>query len=79
MAIAEKVGVDRRNNPVYRRHPDGEIILEEQREVERIRINGKDVIRTLVRKRKAIDNDLPEIAAAYRRFRERHPEPGVSR
>jgi len=79
MAIAEKVGVDRRNNPVYRRHPDGEIILEEQREVERIRINGKDVVRTLVRKRKAIDNDLPEIAAAYRRFRERHPEPGVSR
>ncbi|MEU0519105.1 N-6 DNA methylase [Streptosporangium sp. NPDC006007] len=79
MAIAEKVGVDRRNNPVYKRHPDGEIILEDQEEVERIRINGENVIRTLVRKRKAIDNDLPEIAKAYRRFRERHPEPGVTR
>lgn len=76
MAIAEKVGVDRRNNPVYKRHPDGEIILEEQEEVERIRINGRNVVRTLVRKRKAIDNDLPEIAKAYRRFRQKHPEPG---
>ncbi|WP_371779020.1 methylation-associated defense system DNA methyltransferase MAD2 [Streptosporangium subroseum] len=79
MAIAEKVGVDRRNNPVYKRHPDGEIILEEQEEVERIRINGENVVRTLVRKRKAIDNDLPEIAKAYKRFRERHPEPGATK
>ncbi|MER5623046.1 N-6 DNA methylase [Streptosporangium sp. NPDC002544] len=79
MAIAEKVGVDRRNNPVYKRHPDGEAILEEQEEVERIRINGENVVRTLVRKRKAIDNDLPEIAKAYKRFRERHPEPGVTK
>ncbi|GAA3509219.1 type I restriction enzyme M protein [Streptosporangium album] len=79
MAIAEKVGVDRRNNPVYKRKPDGEIILEDQKEVERIRINGENVVRTLVRKRKAIDNDLPEIAKAYKRFRERHPEPGVAR
>ncbi|GGK89259.1 restriction endonuclease subunit M [Sphaerisporangium melleum] len=79
MAIAEKVGVDRRNNPVYKRQPDGEVILEEQEERERIRINGENVVRTLVRKRKAIDNDLPEIAKAYKRFREKHGEPGVTK
>ena len=28
MAVAEKVGIDRRGNPVYKRRPDGEIILE---------------------------------------------------
>lgn len=27
MAVAEKVGVDRRNNPVYERKPDGEIVV----------------------------------------------------
>ena len=28
MAVAEKVGIDRRGNPVYKRRPDGEVILE---------------------------------------------------
>jgi type I restriction enzyme M protein len=37
MAVAEKVGVDRRGNTLYKRSPDGEIILEEQEERERIR------------------------------------------
>jgi type I restriction enzyme M protein len=76
MAVAEKVGFDRRGVPLYKRSPDGEEILEEQEESERIRINGKSVIRTLRRKRKIPDNDLPEIARAYRAFREKNPEPG---
>ena len=76
MAVAEKVGFDRRGVPLYKRSPDGEEILEEQVESERIRINGKSVIRTLRRKRKIPDNDLPEIAKAYRAFREKNPEPG---
>ena len=28
---------------------------------------------------KAIDNDLPEIAKAYKAFREEYPEPGLKR
>lgn len=40
MAIAEKVGIDRRGNPVYQRYPDGEIVVEVQVERERIRIGG---------------------------------------
>jgi len=79
MAVAEKVGVDRRGNPVYKRRPDGEPILEDVVERERIRINGRDEVRTLHRKRFVIDDDLPEIAEAYRRFREKHPEPGIPR
>jgi type I restriction enzyme M protein len=78
MAVAEKVGVDRRGNPVYKRHPDGEAILEDQAETERIRRNGHEVTRTLVRKRKVVDNDLPVIAEAYRRFRDKYPEPGIA-
>jgi type I restriction enzyme M protein len=76
MAVAEKVGFDRRGVPLYKRSPDGEEILEEQEESERIRINGKSVVRTLRRKRKIPDNDLPGIAQAYLAFRKTNPERG---
>jgi type I restriction enzyme M protein len=79
MAVAEKVGFDRRGNTLYKRSPDGEIILEEQEEKERIRINGKNHFAVLKRKVPSIDNDLPEIAKAYREFRQQYPEPGMPR
>ncbi|WP_202966138.1 methylation-associated defense system DNA methyltransferase MAD2 [Streptomonospora alba] len=78
MAVAEKVGVDRRGKVVYKRRPDGSPIVEDVTEKERLRIGGKEVERTLVRKQKVVDNDLPEIAAAYHRFREQYPEPGAA-
>lgn len=78
MGVAEKVGVDRRGNEIYKRRPDGEAILAERVETERIRRNGHETTRTLVRKRKVVDNDLPVIAEAYRRFRDKYPEPGAS-
>lgn len=77
MAVAEKVGFDRRGNPIYKRRPDGEAILELQAEPERIRRNGSETTRTLMRKRKVVDNDLPVIAEAYWRFRDQYPEPGT--
>ena len=77
MAVAEKVGFDRRGNKVLKRHPNGKAVVEEHVERERIRIGGKDVVRTFVRKREVIDNDLPLIAEAYHRFRQKHPEPGI--
>lgn len=79
MAVAEKVGFDRRGNPAYKRHPDGEIVLEEQEEVERIWINRTEQVRTLIRSQPAIDNDLPVIVENYREFRMLHPEPGIQR
>ena len=76
MAIAEQVGFDRRNNPVYHRSPDGEVILTEQVEREWVRTNGHRVERVLHRRRPELDNDLPLIAARYREFRRRYPVPG---
>jgi type I restriction enzyme M protein len=35
MAVAEKVGVDRRGVPLFKRTPDGEEVLEEHEESER--------------------------------------------
>jgi type I restriction enzyme M protein len=86
MAVAEKVGYDRRGNTLYKRSPDGEEILEEVEEIERIRINGRHVERRLKRKERVLDTDLPfmrhnkfvrgPIADAYAEFRAKNPEPG---
>ena len=77
MAVAEKVGFDRRGNTLYMRSPDGEEILEETEEVERIRVGGEVVSRSFKRKKKIVDDDLPRIAEAFREFRKKHKEPGA--
>lgn len=77
MAVAEKVGYDRRGNTLYKRRPDGEEIVEEREVTERITVSGYTVERKLRRKSKVVDDDLPAIAEGYREFRQRHPEPGV--
>ena len=68
MAVADKVGFDRRGNKLYKRTPDGEEIVEPKRHTERIRIGGRFVERTLTRSEKIEDNDLPVIAEKYREF-----------
>lgn len=75
MAVAEKVGFDRRGNTLYKRHPDGEEILVDVSHEEKIRIGGTMHVRTLHRKERILDDDLPEIAKAYAEFRVKHPEP----
>ncbi len=77
MAVAERVGVDRRGNVLYRRSPDGDDLVEDLIEKEKIRIGGQLVTRTLRRKRKVVDDDLPRIADAYGRFRKEFKEPGA--
>lgn len=77
MAVAEKVGFDRRGNTLYKRSPDGEELLEDFKEVEYIRMNGLVKERVLHRKKKVLDDDLPLIAAAYQEFRKKNKEPGT--
>ena len=76
MAVAEKVGFDRRGNTLYKRHPDGEEILVDVTVEEKVRRGGKLETRILHRKERIIDDDLPEIAKAYAEFRAKNPEPG---
>ena len=76
MAVAEKVGYDRRGNTLYKRNPDGEEIWEMQETIEKIRIGGTFRPRTLRRRRRILNDDLPVIAEKYREFRAKHPEPG---
>lgn len=77
MAVAEKVGFDRRGNELYKRKPNGDIVVETKVDMERLRIRGKVVTRPLKRSQPVIDNDLPVIAEKYREFRANHPVPGV--
>lgn len=76
MAVAERVGVDRRGATIYKRTPDGEEIIQEVEERERIRIGGENVLRTLRRKMKIVDDDLPIIAVNYSEFRKTNKIPG---
>jgi len=72
MAVADKVGYDRRGNKLYKRTPDGEEIVEPITITETIRIGGKVIKRVLTRDEKVEDNDLPIIAEKYREFRKEH-------
>jgi type I restriction enzyme M protein len=76
MAVAEKVGVDRRGNELYKRSPIGDVIMETFRETEYITISSVPRARVVTRSRPVIDNDLPLIAGKYREFRKHHPIPG---
>lgn len=68
MAVADKVGFDRRGNKLYKRTPDGEEIVAPRQHIEKLRIGGRSVERTLTRNEKIEDNDLPIIAEKYREF-----------
>ena len=70
MAVAEKVGHDRRGVPIYQRDPDGaEIIFPGVRTSLRRRKNHRlpVPVDTPVQE-KHLDDDLPRIAQVYRRF-----------
>ena len=64
MAIVEKVGKDRRGNPIYIRDEDGAEMLFE--EIKRYLIKGEERSRT--EKNKRTDDDLPKTAKAYCEF-----------
>lgn len=72
MAVADKVGFDRRGNKLYKRTPDGEEILKPRQFTERFHRKSGWVERTLTRQEKIEDNDLPVIAAKYREFLKEH-------
>ncbi|MFJ6843290.1 restriction endonuclease subunit M [Streptomyces griseoluteus] len=77
MAVAEKVGFDRRGNELYKREPNGDIIVETTVDNERVTIRGKEVTRSIKRSKPVVDNDLPVIAEKYREFRAKYPTPGA--
>ncbi len=70
MAIAEKLGKDRRGNPVYKRDDDGAELLFEvaTKYLVKKKNNSESVLKTRKEKLKLLDDDLPKITEAYFNF-----------
>lgn len=66
MAIAEKLGKDRRGNPIYLRDEDGaELLFETLTEYLFTKKDGTQHVKTRKEKLKKLDDDLPNIVEAY--------------
>lgn len=70
MAVAEKVGHDKRGNVVYRRTEDGSDALVKRSEtaVEIDQETGEEVLRDIEVTERLVDDELPEVAEAYLRW-----------
>ena len=77
MAVAEKVGYDRRGKPIYRRAPDGEeLMYQVGTRTFPIPHDGRMVKKEVPVYDKKRDNDLPDVIERYWEFRRRYGEPG---
>ena len=68
MAVVDRAGVDARGNRLFERAPDGEELVFDDDIVERIRTGGRVESRTVRRRRRHVDNELPTVAERYRAF-----------
>jgi type I restriction enzyme M protein len=69
MAIAEKLGKDRRGNPIYVRDEDGaEILHNVENKYVTTTKEGKQEVKVRVEKQRLLDDDLPKIVSAYYEF-----------
>jgi type I restriction enzyme M protein len=77
MAVAERAGVDRRGNPLYKRNPDGTELIIRSVEKYKIKTNGSWIERSRTISGPILDDDFPAIVEAYSKFRHDNPEPGI--
>lgn len=69
MAIAEKLGKDRRGNPIYLRDEDGaELLFDTETQYVVNKKDGTSEVKTRREKLKQLDDDLPKITEAYFNF-----------
>lgn len=69
MAIAEKLGKDRRGVPIYVRDEDGaEILFDTEKKYLAYNEKGKPYVKSRKEKVKLLDDDLPKIVDAYKEF-----------
>ncbi len=69
MAIAEKLGKDRRGNPIYLRDEDGaELLFNTETKYLSKKRDGTSMLKTRKEKLKQLDDNLPKITKAYFEF-----------
>lgn len=71
MSIVERVGKDRRGNPIYKKDEDGaELLFEHTKKWLAIDDRGRQFVRERVVREKELDDDLPDVALAYNKYLE---------
>ena len=68
MAAVNRAGVDARGNLLFERAPDGEELIFEDEVVERVRVGGRVESRTIPRRQRHLDDELPTVAEKFRTF-----------
>ncbi len=73
MAIVEKVGKDRRGNPVYKKDDDGaDILFENTKKWLKEDENGRVTVKSRVERIKHLDDDLPVVCREYIKYKKEH-------
>lgn len=73
MAIADKLGKDRRGNPIYLRDDDGaEMLFDVENKYLNKKKDGTKEVKVRREKVKLLDDDLPKITEAYFNFLNKH-------
>lgn len=70
MAVTERIGHDKRQNAIYRRHPDGREMLLVRKELT-AQIDpksGEEVVKEVEVKDRILDDELPDVATAYKKW-----------
>ena len=68
MAVVDRASVDARGNLLFERAPDGEELVFDDEIVERVRTGGRVHSRTVRRRQRHVDDELPTVAQRYRAF-----------
>ena len=68
MAVVDRAGVDARGKLLFERTPDGEELIFEGEVVERIRVGSHVESRTVRRRWRRVDDELPVVAERFRAF-----------
>lgn len=70
MAVAESIGHDKRGNVIWRQLPDGsdELVKRTETITEIDQASGTEVLRQVEVTDRQVDDELPEVAAAYRQW-----------
>lgn len=70
MAIVEKVGKDRRGNPIYCKDADGaDLLFDEVKRWITLNETGREIVRSRKERNKHIDDDLPIVAREYAKYK----------
>jgi type I restriction enzyme M protein len=71
MAVAEMIGHDKRGNVVYKRASDGgDLLVTKEETVTAFGDSGEEIQVVVVSQERAVDDDLPLVSSAYRRWLE---------